>query len=131
MLTVMITPLQTSQMVTCTEALPAGQCWPMGWAANCPLTTPSTRASGGGASGRVKGRSTTNTPDNQSMSVISRGRKWCLGEDNSSLAVDVARDVKWGQGILYYPSGKYFFYNFLQFTVFLDREVDVQWGDET
>ena len=49
--------------------------------------------------------------------------------DNSSLAVD--RDVKWGQGMLYYPSGKIFFYNFLQFTDSLGREDDVQWRAET
>ena len=118
-------------MVTSTKALLAGQCWPMGWAANCPLTTSCTRASGGEALGRVRGRSTTNILNNQSISVSSRGRKhnsveWriiavslLLGMLNGVRACSTIQVVK------------YFLYNFLQFPVSLDREDDVQWRDET
>ena len=103
-------------MVTSTKALLAGQCWPMGWAANCPLTTPCTRASGGEASGRVKGRSTTNTLNNQSMSVSSRGRtynsvEWIIAV---SLLLGMLNGVRACSTI---QVVKYFFYNFynLQF----------------
>ena len=95
-------------MVTPTRALQAGQCWPMGWGAKCPQATRCTRVSGVADSGQVWGLCTTNNHNNQSLSDNSRGRKYLVRNQWRIMSLSVpTRDVKWGQGILYYPSGKY------------------------
>ena len=64
----------------------------------------------------------------RTVQEVEHRAEWRL--EGRIISVFVYRDVKWGQGILYYPSGKYPAKLRLRNYYFLSRQDDVQWRDE-
>ena len=89
--------------------------------------------SGQWSGGFRSGLGTLYYQDSQQPEYVGQFKRYKNTPELRIISRVVPRDVKWGQGILYYPSGKYIGKTDVRMTNynFLTREDDVQWRDET